>query len=139
MIMISRDPTRPERSDGHNTDHSLNSEERYGLRLCREYVPIQRFNAWVSERSEYTRMHAFVNCDALNLTANRGSVENTPQDLLEDVEATVRRVFADRVEGHPDYDKFQDEPGRLRKTEPQVAASSPIKRRNVMGTASVAT
>ncbi len=32
------------------------SEERYGPWLCRDYVPIQRFNNWVSERSEYTRI-----------------------------------------------------------------------------------
>lgn len=85
------------------------SQERYGLWLGRDYVPIQRFNNWVSEQSEYTRMHAFVNCDSLNLTANRGSVENTPQDLLEDIEATVRKLFADEIEGHNDYAKFQDE------------------------------
>ena len=85
------------------------SEERYGLWLCRDYVPIQRFNTWVAERSEYTRMHSFVNCDALNLTANRGSVENTPQDLLEDIEATVRKLFEDKIANDPDYVKFSDE------------------------------
>jgi hypothetical protein len=85
------------------------SQERYGLWLGRDYVPIQRFNAWVSEMSEYTRMHAFVNCDGLSLTANRGSVENTPQDLLEDIEATVRQIFSEKIEAHADYTKFQDE------------------------------
>jgi hypothetical protein len=85
------------------------SEERYGLWLCRDYVPIQRFNTWVAERSEYTRMHAFVNCDGLNLTANRGSVENTPQDLLEDIEETVRKVLADRIVSDADYTKFEEE------------------------------
>ena len=85
------------------------SEERYGLWLCRDHVPIQRFNSWVSERSEYTRIHAFVNCDALCLTANRGSVENTPQGLLEDIETTVRKIFKERIESHSDYAKFLDE------------------------------
>jgi hypothetical protein len=85
------------------------SEERYGLWLCRDYVPIQRFNTWVAERSEYTRMHSFVNCDALNLTANRGSVENTPQHLLEDIEETVRTLFEDGIEKDADYIKFLDE------------------------------
>lgn len=84
------------------------SEERYGLWLCRDYVPIQRFNNWVAEASEYTRMHAFVNCDDLNLTANRGSVENTPQELLEDIEATVRKIH-DEICNDSDYTKFQDE------------------------------
>lgn len=85
------------------------SEERYGLWLGADFVPVQRFNAWVSERSEYTRMHAFVNSPDLALTANRGSVENTPQELLADIEATVRKLFAERIETAEDYLKFQDE------------------------------
>jgi hypothetical protein len=85
------------------------SEERYGLWLGCDFVPVQRFNAWVSERSEYTRMHAFVNSDDLDLTANRGSVENTSQDLLADIEATARKIFAERIEETSDYVKFQDE------------------------------
>jgi hypothetical protein len=47
------------------------------------------FNDWVSERSEYTRMHAFVNSQDLALTASRGSIENTPQEFLDDFKATV--------------------------------------------------
>jgi hypothetical protein len=61
--------------------------------LTPERVGQPAFNGWVSERSEYTRMHAFVNSPDLALTANRGSVENTPQDLLADIEATIRKLF----------------------------------------------
>jgi hypothetical protein len=85
------------------------SEERYGLWLGCDFVPVQRFNAWVSERSEYTRMHAFVNSPDLALTANRGSVENTSQDLLDDIEVTVRKLFEEGIEVTDDYLKFQDE------------------------------
>ena len=85
------------------------SEERYGLWLGSDFVAVQRFSAWVSERSEYTRMHAFVNSDDLALTANRGSVENTSQELLSDIEGTVRAIFAERIEETADYLKFQDE------------------------------
>jgi hypothetical protein len=85
------------------------SEERYGLWLGKDYVPVQRFNAWVSERSEFTRMHAFVNCDDLDLTANRGSVENTSQELMADIEFTVRKLFTEQIETAIDYQKFQDE------------------------------
>jgi len=69
------------------------SEERYGLWLGCDFIPVQRFNPWVSEHSEYTRMHAFVNCDHLELTANRTSVENTPAELLRDIEEKVRSIF----------------------------------------------
>lgn len=85
------------------------SEERYGLWLGRDFVPIQRFNAWVSEQSEYTRMHAFVNSEDLDLTANRGSVENTSRDLLADIEETIRKLFEERIEKSDDYIRFQDE------------------------------
>lgn len=85
------------------------SEERYGLWLGRDFVPIQRFNSWVAEMSEYTRMHAFVNSDNLELTANRGSVENTSQELLADIELTVRGIFDEQIEKSEDYIKFHDE------------------------------
>jgi hypothetical protein len=85
------------------------SEERYGLWLGKDFVPIQRFNSWVSERSEYTRMHAFVNSQDLALTANRGSVENSGHDLLEDIKTTIKQIFDEQIEPHADYQKFQDE------------------------------
>ena len=43
------------------------------------------------------------------LTANRGSVENTSQDLLADIEATVKKIFKEQIESTSDYVKFQDE------------------------------
>jgi hypothetical protein len=85
------------------------SEERYGLWLGRDFVPVQRFNSWVAERSEYTRMHAFVNCPHLELTANRGSIENTSQELISDIEQTVRGLFEARIESTEDYTKFESE------------------------------
>jgi hypothetical protein len=82
------------------------SEERYGLWLGRDFVAVQRFNDWVSEHSEYTRMHAFVNSDNLELTANRNSVENTPAELLRDIEETVRSIFENDIANSADYVKF---------------------------------
>ena len=35
---------------------------RYGLWLCKDNIPIQRKNEWVAEKSEYTKYHAFINC-----------------------------------------------------------------------------
>ena len=85
------------------------SEERYGLWLGCDFVPVQRFNDWVSEHTEYTRMHAFANCDDLELTANRNSVENTRADLLLDIEEKVRSIFDDEISNSTEYQKFQDE------------------------------
>ncbi len=85
------------------------SEERYGLWLGRDFVPIQRFNSWVAEKSEYTRMHAFVNAQDLALTANRGSVENTELELMEDIRESVQKLFQERIQTHADYARFEDE------------------------------
>lgn len=75
-------------------------QERYGLWLCKDFIPIQRKNEWVTTKgSEYTKLHAFLNCQALKLTANRGSVENTPAEVLQDVEAVARRIYDELTEG----------------------------------------
>lgn len=69
-------------------------QERYGVWLCKDFIPIQRANEWISVRgTEYTRFHAFFNCQEFKLTANRGSVNNTPSELLKDIEQTVRDIF----------------------------------------------
>lgn len=69
-------------------------QERYGLWLCKDYIPVQRVNEWISVRgTEYTRFHAFLNCQELRLTANRGSVNNTRAEYLKDIEQVVRDIF----------------------------------------------
>jgi len=78
---------------------SYTVQDRYGLWLCKDYIPIQRKNEWVNTKgSEFTKLHAFVNCQALKLTANRGSVENTPTEVLQDIEAVVRGMYQELME-----------------------------------------
>lgn len=70
-------------------------QDRYGIWLCKDYMPIQRKNEWITKKgSEYTRFHAFINCQELRLTANRGSIENTPSEVIQDLQAAVERDFA---------------------------------------------
>jgi len=72
---------------------SYTMAERYGLWLCKDYIPVQRNNEWVTTKGqEHTRFQAFVNCQDFRLTANRGSIENTPTELLLDIENTVKEV-----------------------------------------------
>ncbi len=74
-------------------------QERYGLWLCKDFIPIQRKNEWITSRgSEYTKFHAFVNCQALRLTANRGSVDNTPSEILIDIQEEVRKIYGQVIE-----------------------------------------
>lgn len=73
---------------------SYTVQDRYGVWLCKDFIPIQRKNEWITTKgSEFTKLHAFVNCQALRLTANRGSIENTPAEILQDIEDVVRKVY----------------------------------------------
>jgi len=69
-------------------------QERYGLWLCKDFIPVQRKNEWITSKgSEYTKFHAFFNCQALKLTANRGSVENTRNEIMKDIENEVKEIY----------------------------------------------
>jgi hypothetical protein len=78
---------------------AYNVQDRYGLWLCKDFIPIQRNNAWVTSKgTEFTRLHAFFNCQALHLTANRGSIENTPAEVLQDIEEVARGLYKEITE-----------------------------------------
>lgn len=75
--------------------------DRYGIWLSKDFIPIERKNSWISQKgTEYTRFHAFFNCQKLSLTANRGSVANTPPDILADIEETIREIYDEITEGN---------------------------------------
>lgn len=75
-------------------------QERYGLWLCKDHIPIQRKNEWITYKgTEYTKFHAFINCQDLRLTANRGSVDNTPTEVLQDIKDEVLKIYNDIVKG----------------------------------------
>ena len=44
-------------------------------------------------------MHAFVNCQDLRLTANRGSIDNTPSEILEDLRKAVQEIYNEIIQG----------------------------------------
>ena len=75
-------------------------QERYGLWVCKDQMPILRKNDWITFKgSEYTKFHAFINCQGLRLTANRGSIDNTPSEILQDLKDEVRRIYDSIVKG----------------------------------------
>ena len=68
-------------------------QQRYGLWICKDYIPIQKKNEWITVKgSEFIKFHSFVNCQALKLTANRGSIENTPGEILKNLEEEVVEI-----------------------------------------------
>ena len=74
-------------------------QDRYGLWLCKDFIAVQRKNEWITSKgSEFTKLHAFFNCQELKLTANRGSVENTPAEIMQDVEQVVKKLYQEIVE-----------------------------------------
>jgi len=62
------------------------ASDRYGLYLCKDFIPIQRKNDWIksfgSGSNSYVLIHGFINCQKFRLTANRGSVTNTDIRVL---------------------------------------------------------
>lgn len=86
-----------------------NVEDRYGLWLCKDFIPVARKNNWVAERSEWTKYHAFVNSQDLRLTANRSNIDNTPSKDLAAIQQTVERIFKERIKADPKYTRYQEE------------------------------
>lgn len=84
-------------------------EDRYGLWVCKDYIPVKRYNEWLGlgKRLE-TKYHAFVNCQEFRLTANRGDIGNTPPDFLTSIEATVRQIFEHDILQSNDYQEYDD-------------------------------
>ena len=74
---------------------------RYGLYLCKDYIPIKRVNEWVKSfaggSGGYVRLHGFVNCQDFELTANRGSVSLKNKDVMEEIEDIVDDCIKDFV------------------------------------------
>jgi len=86
--------------------------DRYGLYLCRDWIPLapsQRVSEWIAEKMEWTLYHTFVNCQDLQLTANRGSVGNTDRDFLAKVQETVQRLFKTRIKASEEYKAYEEE------------------------------
>ena len=71
--------------------------DRYGLWLCKDFIPVARVNDWISGfgsgSNAFVLLHAFVNCQALKLTANRGDIANTDPIILEEIKSEVQKLI----------------------------------------------
>lgn len=102
---------------GHTGEY--NFDDRFGLWLCRDFVPATQQNDWLREaidragqkknrlgRYEIKTLrnwHVFVNHQGLTLTANRNSVSN-----LQDVKERVITLVAKRIEKVLEEDAFAE-------------------------------
>jgi hypothetical protein len=82
--------------------------DRYGIWLCRDFIPVSRVNDWISGfgsgSNAFVLLHGFVNCQSLKLTANRGDIANTDPLILQELRSAVQPLL-DHV------DKELDEKG----------------------------
>lgn len=71
--------------------------DRYGIWLCKDYIPVTRVNEWITGfgtgSNSFILLHGFVNCQALKLTANRGDIANTDPAILEELKTAVEKLI----------------------------------------------
>jgi hypothetical protein len=92
--LAKRDYNKMIRSRSRSDSGKYKVADRYGVYLCRDYVPIERKNDWItgfgSGGNAFVLLHGFVNCQSLRLTANRDSIANTDPLLLEELRKVVK-------------------------------------------------
>jgi hypothetical protein len=74
--------------------------ERYGIWVCKDFIPAERVNVLLPGRgSEFLKFHAFFNCQAIRLSADRTSIGPTPPDIRVAIEEQIldlaRGIFED--------------------------------------------
>jgi hypothetical protein len=83
----------------HGKSGKYRVSDRYGLWLCKDYIPIQRVNEWISGfgtgSNSFVLLHGFINCQTLKLTANRGSIANTDPKVVSELEKTIQRLVGE--------------------------------------------
>lgn len=71
--------------------------DRYGLWICKDYIPITRVNDWISGfgtgSNSMTMVHGFINCQELKLTANRGAISNTDAQIQAELKERIQEIF----------------------------------------------
>ncbi len=71
-----------------------NDNQRFGIWACKGGVPVEKIDHWIEGgKGQYTYLHAFVDCDDFNLTANRGSIHNTEIEKLDIIKKKLNEVF----------------------------------------------
>ncbi len=73
--------------------------DRYGLWICKDFIPVQRTNEWITTfgtgSNSFGLLHGFINCQKLKLTANRGSIANTNNQILTELKSEVQKIIED--------------------------------------------
>lgn len=85
------------RERARKTTGTYKVADRYGIWLCKDHIPVQRVNEWITGfgtgSNSFVLLHGFVNCQKLKLTANRGSVANTEPKVVEELKRTIQQML----------------------------------------------
>ena len=77
--------------------YSYKIADRYGIYLCKDYIPIMRANEWITSfgtgSNSYGLLHGFINCQEFKLTANRGSVSIKNREIMDDLKERVQEIL----------------------------------------------
>lgn len=93
---------------GKKQEGDYTIEQRYGLWASRDYIPIRLVNDWFSAgKAEWTKFHAFVNCQSFALTANRADVNNTDPKILAKIEETVNEYYENHIEDTREFLEYK--------------------------------
>ncbi len=81
----------------NNSSGRYKVSDRYGLWSCKDFVPIQRINEWITSfgtgSNSYGLLHGFINCQKLKLTANRGTIANTNAQIISELKKAVHDII----------------------------------------------
>lgn len=81
----------------NNKKGNYKVSDRYGIYLCKDFIPIQRVNEWISGfgtgSNSFVMLHGFINCQRLKLTANRGSVANTNMQIVNEIRKGLESIL----------------------------------------------
>lgn len=86
-------------SDQENQTSVYTVQERYGVWLCKNYVPVTRKNQWIINRAiRSTDFHAFFNCQEASVNFEQTPCNDRATAIMEDIEREIKKIVAEIVE-----------------------------------------
>ncbi len=67
--------------------------ERYGIWVSKDFIPVERVNLLLPGKgSEFLKFHAFFNCQAIRLSADRTSIGATPPNIRAALDEQILKI-----------------------------------------------
>lgn len=85
--------------------------DRYGIYICKDYIPIERVNDWISGflngSNSFVLLHGFINFQGCDLTANRRHIARSNDQIMSDLNTVVTDKL-EEIELDLRKNKFKD-------------------------------